>query len=388
MQEIVKWLKKDYICSLDLEMTFLISEKPNIMKTKTTFILFAAMLFCSLLIIQIGCKKDDDKNEPESNPPTLATATTTDITQTTAKSGGNVTDDGGSTVTARGVCWSTNQNPTTNDAQTTDGSGTGTFTSEIIGLTVNTGYYVRAYATNSEGTAYGNQETFITQSGGGTGEPCPGMPTVTDIDGNTYNTVLIGTQCWMAENLETTTYQNGTPIPNVTNNIAWQNLTTGAYVWYDNDILWKNLYGTLYNWYAVDDPNGLCPTGWHVPTHDEWTALTDFIGGTGSPHGNELKSCRQVNSPLGGGCNTTAHPRWHEDNTDFGTDDYGFSGLPGGTRFYDGSFDFLGYNVLWWSSTEYSSYHVWTRVLGWNGGYVGVGDGSKLYGLSVRCLRD
>ena len=152
-----------------------------------------------------------------------------------------------------------------------------------------------------------------------------------DIDGNTYNTVQIGDQCWMKENLKTTTYRNGTAIPNVTDANAWSNVHYGAYVWYDNDITWKDKYGALYNWFTTVDANGLCPTGWHVPTNDEWTALTDYIGGTGSPHGNELKSCRQMNSPLGGECNTNEHPRWNASHIHYGTDDYGFSGLPGGT---------------------------------------------------------
>ena len=170
-------------------------------------------------------------------------------------------------------------------------------------------------------------------------------------DGQSYTTVQIGTQCWMAENLRTTTYQNGTPIPNVTENSHWSNLTTGAYVWYNNDISWKDKYGALYNWYAVVETNGLCPTGWHVPEHDEWTILTDFIGGTVSPHGNKLKSCRQVNSPLGGDCNTSEHPRWNEHSTHYGTDDYGFSSLPGSFRSETGTFYNIGARGFWWSST-------------------------------------
>ncbi len=113
---------------------------------------------------------------------------------------------------------------------------------------------------------------------------------INDIDGNTYNTVLIGTQCWMKENLKTTTYANGTPIPNVTDNTAWQNLTTGAYAWYENEIGWKDSYGALYNWYTTVDANGLCPTGWHVPAQSEWTDLTNHIGGIDSPYGNEFVS--------------------------------------------------------------------------------------------------
>jgi len=221
------------------------------------------------------------------------------------------------------------------------------------------------------------------------GIPCPGTPTVTDIDGNVYNTVLFGSQCWMAENLKTTTYSNNTPIPNVTVGLNWGSLTTGAYVWYDNDISWKNIYGAMYNWYAVNDSNSLCPSGWHVPSDDEWTALTNFIGGNGSPNGNKLKSCRQVGSPLGGNCNTIAHPRWNQDNTHYGTDDYGFSCLPGGYRFGpSGTFGYVGEYGLWWSSSGYSSVYAWCRYLHNESGSVYMDLYSKQSGYSVRCLKD
>lgn len=220
------------------------------------------------------------------------------------------------------------------------------------------------------------------------GMPCPGTPTVTDIDGNVYNTVQIGTQCWMAENLKTTTYNNGVSIPNVTDASTWLNLTSGAYVWYDNDISWKDSYGALYNGYATVDPNGLCPTGWHVPLDDEWTELTDYTGGTWAPHGNKLKSCRQVDSPLGDSCNTIEHPRWTAYDSNHGTDDYGFSGFPGGRRNYNGLFSYLGDSGLWWSSTESSSTNAWNRSLHYFNGGVGRDGSDKRYGISVRCLRD
>ena len=231
-----------------------------------------------------------------------------------------------------------------------------------------------------------SNQTYTFQFGGS--EPCPGMPTITDIDENTYNTVQIGSQCWMAENLKTTTYQNGVPIPKVTNDADWMNLTTGAYAWYGNAISWKDPYGALYNWFTTVDANGLCPTGWHVPTNDEWTVLTDFIGGTSIPYGNELKSCRKVNSPLGEGCNTSEHPRWDEHNTHYGTDDYGFSGLPGGYRYLDGIFFNIGGDGLWWSSTANTSTKAWDRDLDYDRGFVGKGDYPKRAGFSIRCVRD
>jgi uncharacterized protein (TIGR02145 family) len=192
----------------------------------------------------------------------------------------------------------------------------------------------------------------------------------------------------MTENLEVTHYRNGDPIPNVTNDDDWSDLTTGAYVWYDNDISWKDSYGALYNWYAVDDARGLAPAGWHVPTVDEWTVLTDYIGGIDSPHGNELKSCRQVDSPLGGECNTNEHPRWSQDNDNWGTDDYGFSGLPGGYRHSYGTFYTIGNNGYWWSSTDDSSEYAWSRRLDYNGGNVTPATYTKVNGSSVRCIKD
>jgi len=207
-----------------------------------------------------------------------------------------------------------------------------------------------------------------------------------DYEGQTYSTVLIGSQCWFSENLKTTTYSNGTPIPNVTDNTAWSNLTTGAYAWYNNNISWKESYGAMYNWHATVDVNGLCPTGWHVPTNDEWTALTNFIGGTES--GRELKSCRQVNSPQSGSCNTSEHPRWNEYSSNWGTDDYGFSCLPGGNRYFGGTFDNVGEQGYWWSSTEHPSGEAWYRSLNYTVGYIGEHISSEQDGFSVRCLKD
>ena len=240
-------------------------------------------------------------------------------------------------------------------------------------------------------TPVGNQiYTFLYISGG---VSCPGMPTVTDIDGNDYNTVLIGSQCWMKENLKTTTYSNNSPIPNITDDSEWPVLFTGAYVWYNNDISWKNKYGALYNWYTIVNPGGLCPTGWHVPTDDEWTTLTDYIGGISSPYGNKIKSCRQVNSPLGGGCNTSEHPRWNDDISygNYGTDDYGFSSLPGGKResYIPAPFYYIGTQSYYWSSDESGLGSAMGRYQLY--GYGGINVilyGSKRSGYSVRCLRD
>jgi len=292
--------------------------------------------------------------------PTLTTTPVSNITENSAQSGGNVTDDGGTTVTARGVCWSTSQNPTISDSYTSDGSGTGSFSSSITGLDQNTTYYVRAYAINSVGIAYGEQVSFTPLS------------TVTDYDGNVYPTVTIGTQTWMAENLKTTKYNDGTAIPLVTNSTEWSNLTTPGYCWYNNDeASYKNTYGALYNWYTVNTEK-LCPTGWHVPTDSEWVTLTDYLGGI---------------SVAGGKLKETGTTHWKNPNTG-ATNESGFTALPGGYRSNDGAFDDVGYYGSWWSSTEYSTTNAYSRRLYYNYAYFYRLYYNKKLGYSVRCVRD
>ncbi|MDD3280321.1 MAG: FISUMP domain-containing protein, partial [Bacteroidales bacterium] len=202
------------------------------MKTKIRFWM-PAILFALSSAFLTNCKED-------ATIPVVSTNEVTAVTDTTATSGGVISSDGGANVTARGVCWSTSQNPTIADNKTTDGTGTGSFTSAITGLTANTTYYVRAYATNSAGTGYGSEMSFTTLEGK--------YGTMTDIDGNTYKTVKIGTQTWMAENLKVTKYNDGTSIPIVSDSAAWSVLTTGAYCNYENEQCSVAIYGRLYNW--------------------------------------------------------------------------------------------------------------------------------------------
>jgi len=217
---------------------------------------------------------------------------------------------------------------------------------------------------------------------------CP--PNVSDVDGNTYIVVQIGEQCWMAENLKTTNYNDLTPIPNLTVNSDWANTTSGAYCWHNNSISNKDIYGALYNWYAVETGK-LCPQGWHVPTNAEWIILANYIGTNG---GRKLKSCRTENHPLGGACNVTQIPYWIFHATNYGTDDYGFAGLPGGSRNNSGVFptSTLGplYRGNYWSSTEHSADYALFRYLfhsanilefPTNGYY-------KKGGYSVRCIKN
>jgi uncharacterized protein (TIGR02145 family) len=299
--------------------------------------------------------------------PTLTTTSITVITQNTANSGGNITNDGGAAITAYGVCWSTTSNPTTDlTTKTIDGKGTGAFTSNLTGLTDATTYYVRAYATNSTGTAYGNEVSFTTIASS-TGN------TVTDIDGNTYKTVVIGTQTWMAENLKTTKYNDGTTIPNVTDGATWAVLSTPAYCWYNNDAATnKATYGALYNWYTVNTAK-LAPTGWHVPTDAEWSTLTTYLGGE---------------SVTGGKLKETGTTHWTSPNTG-ASNSSGFTALPGGQRYsINGAFGDFGYYVGWWSSSENNSTNAWSRYVDYYGSNAYRSSDNKSYGFSVRCVRD
>jgi uncharacterized protein (TIGR02145 family) len=234
-------------------------------------------------------------------------------------------------------------------------------------LEINTEYYIRAYATNSFGTSYGNEITctlWLNQPG----------PQVTDADGNIYNSIKIGNQIWMKENLGTTHYRDGiSAIPLVTTDEAWDNLSTPGYCWYNNDEDFKSIYGALYNWQTVGTGN-LCPTGWHVPTDAEWTTLTTYLGG-------EMVA--------GGKLKETGTTHWNSPNAG-ATNQSGFTALPGGMRSGGGTggmFRIMGMYSNWWTSTEK------------NGGAVGRGISETEFnvfsfssfmgnGCSIRCLKD
>jgi uncharacterized protein (TIGR02145 family) len=206
--------------------------------------------------------------------------------------------------------------------------------------------------------------------------------TVTDASGNTYPTVTIGTQVWMAENLRTTKYRNNTPITNITDNTQWQNNTTGAWSYYNNDATNNNPYGKLYNWYAVNNSNGICPTGWHVPSDAEWNVLIGNLDPSYNPTAQGTQS-----ATAGGKMKSTGTQYWLSPNTG-ATNSSGWSGLPGGNRYYYGTFLSIGGYGLWWSSTENSADNAWYRGLYYNIGVVNRTNSSKANGFSVRCLRD
>lgn len=183
--------------------------------------------------------------------------------------------------------------------------------------------------------------------------------------------VAIGTQIWTCQNLNVSTYRNGVIIPQVTDPAVWNTLTTGAWCYYNNDPANEAVYGKLYNWYAVNDPRGLAPTGWHIPTDTEWTVLTGYLGGP-SVAGGKMKEVG------------TAH--WNSPNTD-ATNSSCFTGLPGGNRNSSGDYYYIGNYGSWWSSTENYTNYAWDRGLNSSSGSAGRGYSSEGSGLSVRLVK-
>ncbi len=311
----------------------------------------------------VGTAYGEELNFP--TPPAKPTVTTNSITektQTSAKSGGNISDDGGANVTARGVCWSTSQNPTTSDSHTIDGNGSGSFSSSLTELTPNTVYYVRAYATNIAGTAFGNERSFTTE-----------QEIITDIDGNIYTSVTIVSQVWMVGNLKTTRLNDGTDITYSNWKYSYISPTYPAYCWYNDDAsTYKADYGALYNWYAVNTGK-LCPVGWRVPTGDEWKILVDNWPGGGA--GGALKE-------MG-----TTH--WQSPNGE-ATNQVGFTALPGGYRAVGidvGPCRELGYTGYWWSFGDVNSGRAVISI-GYKSGAIGSSNAGVWLGYSVRCLKD
>ncbi len=399
------------------------------------FIVFAATHFLS------SCEKEDEAKNVEI--PTLSTLAVTEITASEAQSGGQITDDGGAAVTARGIVWSTESNPVIEQhaGKTNDGSGTGMYTSLLSGLEASTSYFVRAYATNSSGTAYGNALQFTTEAiaeppvaafsatplegtapltvsftdqstnnptslewdfgdGHGSTEQNPehiyqeggnytvslavynsggsdieiksnyihvvspggsGCGGITEFNyaGQTYNTVEIGDQCWMKENL---------------------NREMGNSWCYDNDPANCVTYGRLYDW---ETAMSACPVGWHLPSDEEWKILegtVDSYYGVGDAEWD-----RRFGRGLDAGSNLKSTYGWYNDGN--GYDDYGFEALPGGWV-YNNNFDGVERYAIYWSSTEDSQSDSWSRKLEHNSRKSWRTQPLKENGFSVRCLKN
>lgn len=310
------------------------------MKNKKRIMRLPLLLMGLFLVFAISCEKE--------NVPVLSTTEVTDITSNTATSGGTITDDGGSTVIVRGVCWSQNENPTINDNKTEDGMYDGSFISTVMNLDRNMTYYLRAYATNSEGTGYGNVMSFTTLEG------------ITDHrDGKVYKTVKIGNQEWMSENLA---YK-----PSIGNYYAYHN--------YNSNV---EIYGYLYDW---ETAMNVCPTGWHLPSDEEWEELEMALG---MSQGDDTDwEGTNEGSKLAGNADLWRIGALVNDE-DFGTS--GFTALPSG--FWAWGYSSVGSSGGWWSATETNTDFAIGRKLHFNHSHVIWFGDLKVLGFSVRCLRD
>lgn len=249
--------------------------------------------------------------------------------------------------------------------------GTGSFI-QIVELSTNTTEYEETDLTYGETYTY-RIRAFTDLNTSEYSNEKTAQWTVTDIDGNIYRTVKIGNQIWFAENLKVTHYRNGDAIPYVTDNTTWGDLTTGAYCNYNNDVNNSTTYGHLYNWYAVTDSRNIAPAGWHIPTDAEWQTLVDYLGG---------------DAVAGGKMKETGTIHWRSPNTG-ATNESGFSALPGGDRFANGTyFDYVGSRGYWWSSTEYGSSCAESRDLNYGSSEVYRITADGHFGFSVRCVRD
>ena len=420
-------------------------------------------LFIILIVISIfiSCRKKEEV-------PALTTTAISDITGTTATSGGDIISNGSSTIISRGVCWSTESSPTIANNKTIDGSGEGSFSSTLTDLKGETNYHVRAYASNNAGTAYGLEMSFntigkppapgalpatnisttsatlnasvnanflsttvtfeygtttdygdtltanqsplaggsvtivdadvkvlspatfyhfrvktVNQLGTTFGNDLTFSTKLTDVDGNIYNTVIIGSQIWMKENLKTTRYRNGDLIgttSQVTLDITSE--PTPKYQWAHS----ITDYGRLYTYYAITDSRNVCPDGFHIPTDGEWTKLTDYLSNNGYGFGG---NANYIAKSLAAASGYTADPTpGNVGNDQASNNSSGFTGFPAGGRYSSGVMNFVTYHGIWWTSTESTAAHAYFRCIGYIPEAVFRGEFSQSYGLSVRCLKD
>ncbi len=300
-------------------------------------------------------------------PPQVITADATQITYTSAVSGGQVIYDGGREVTDRGIYWSSTADPANFfKNNVSNGSGAGSYVCTIENLEPGRRYYVWAYASNRVGMGFGNPISFVTNRLI-TFNPNLTYGTVSDIgNNNIYRTIQIGTQTWMAENLRTTLFRDWSVIPNIKDPTEWSTSALPAYCLYENnDSTYKETYGALYNFQVVNS-GILCPAGWHVPSSAEWTTLENFLGG-GDIAGGKLKETGPVN--------------WQNPNTG-ATNESGFTALPSGVRGSDGAFSLFKETGTWWLADGYAVSVSYDGITIFNAG------NNEKYGYSVRCMKD
>jgi len=303
--------------------------------------------------------------------PTVTTTAISDIQPLSAKTGGSISNDGGAPVTERGVVYATTANPTTANFKISSGTGIGTFITTLTPLASQQTYYVRAYATNSFGTAYGNQVQFNAASAN----------TVTDIDGNVYPYATVCGQSWMTRNLKVTKYKNGDPIINGLTNYNWFTSTFGAYTFPDANINNKDTFGLFYNILVIKDSRGVCPTGWHVPTDGEWKTIEICQGMT------QAEADQYQDYP---GRGTIGAKFLEGGSSGLEIQKAGFVFIDGTAPTTPGYYSFNEWGA-YWASTAFNADLNWYRGFNWdnpNPAPIARGYIDKSYAMSVRCIKD
>lgn len=348
-------------------------------------------IICILLcIFTFSCKQESTKIK---TAPIVKTNEVINITETSAIISGSIISDGGDEINTKGLCWSTTENPTLND----NNIYTDSLISKITELKLNTTYYVRAFARNRIDISYGNSVTFRTikpfyfNSNIDYGN-------LTDIEGNIYKTITLGNQEWMAENLNVKKYNDNTNIPNIVDDVEWQNLTTGSFCYFNNDTCMASIFGALYNWYAVNTDK-LCPTGWHIPTENEWTTLELFLqkNGYNFDESIDLDNNRETNNKIAK--SLASSEIWINvpiEETNIGSPNFnkinnnstGFSAVPGGGRYFYGESRGYFNTGLWWTATDFDNLNAYYRIIYAGENYMNSLGSNKTAGYSIRCLKD
>jgi len=347
----------------------------------------------ALTVIIFACSKEENDLPAGGNPEypgeekaTLSVVTTyfsPDITYTTATAGGKITVSGTGSIRIvdRGVCYGTSPAPTISGPKVSSGAGTGTFTVSLTGLDSATTYYIRAYATKKNGvTKYGNELSFTTLIP-------PVYGTMTDIDGNVYQTITLGTQTWMLENLRVTRYRNGDIVQQVADPTEWRNLKLGTdrggWCHYNNDPGNDATYGKLYNWYAATDARNIAPVGWRVPTKADWDILQDYLG--------DNSTVTHTIPYIGRKLKEAGLDHWSAPNPADNLS--GFTALPAGRRAETGGFYGFSGKGYFWSASLQGGYAFY-RELSWDSEsvifqiYSPNWDQWRSYGLSVRLVKE
>ncbi|MEI6456229.1 MAG: fibrobacter succinogenes major paralogous domain-containing protein [bacterium] len=318
-------------------------------------------LVLSTFILLYACTAYDP--EPFATFPDVKTGSPVLVLIRSVVMSADVSDENGLAVKSRGFCWSsTNPLPTLENDTLNAGSGEGPYSDTITGLSGQTSYYIRAWATTNKGTGYGAALWIKTAD-----------TTVTDIDNNTYRVIQSGTLLWMAGNLKVTHFRNGDPIPEISGEADWLNQETGALCWYQNAEANKEPYGALYNWYSINDPRNLAPEGWHIALFQEWQFLITSLGGSATA-GGKLKEQGIIH--------------WDSPNTG-ATDEIGFTALPGGFRDgSDGSFKNIRGRGCWWTaSASDPSKSRFYSIFNFSGS-IDYDDNPLTSGFSVRCIKN